>query len=338
MTEPSSPGTVTGTHAYTGDGSFTVTVTVSDDDGGAGNDTFKANVGRPSPPALIAPVDETSPLDPTFRWLGDGLSQRYRLQITTDNDFVTPDHNVPFANIPHDGAPGIEQVRLLSSITTGGIVVLSPATLYQWRVRAKNNDSGLTGDFSLAAEFITTGPDATAVLSVSLEAPGTADDPVRFDVKLYDKTGFDPASPTPWDLFGQAPLIQFIAITGSRAGQTFTITLPPTIPVGFYDITVEANHTLVNVKNNVAIAQNTGTIDMGTLLEGNGIDDSRGAAVEPGSLVNALDASLLATAISTQAFNPDVDFNRDGLVDPPGGGPDLALLTANYLRFSPIPV
>ena len=140
------------------------------------------------------------------------------------------------------------------------------------------------------------------MLSVSLEAPGSADDPVRFAVKLYDKTGFDLANPTPCDLFGQAPLIQFIAITGSRAGQTFTITLPQAVPVEFYDITVEANHTLVNVKNNVAIAKNTGTIDTGTLLEGNGIKDSRGAAVEPGSLVNALDASLLATAISTQAL------------------------------------
>ena len=67
---------------------------------------------------------------------------------------------------------------------------------------------------------------------------------------------------------------------------------------------------------------------MGTLLEGNAIDDP---SVEPASIINALDASLLAAAINEQKFDPRVDFNRDGKVD----NADLELLKKNYLRFSP---
>lgn len=83
---------------------------------------------------------------------------------------------------------------------------------------------------------------------------------------------------------------------------------------------------------NVGVATNTGTIDMGTLLEGNAIDDD--PATEPGSVINALGASLLAAAINEGTNDPSVDFTRNGTVDQD----DLDLLKANYLRFSPIPV
>ena len=73
---------------------------------------------------------------------------------------------------------------------------------------------------------------------------------------------------------------------------------------------------------------------MGTLLEGNAADDD--PAIEPASVINALDASVLAAAINNQQFDADTDFNRDGLVDTRTGvQPDLDLLKPNYFQFSP---
>ena len=94
--------------------------------------------------------------------------------------------------------------------------------------------------------------------------------------------------------------------------------------------------TLLNLADNVNInlpLAELGSVDMGTLLEGTAINDT---LVEPAAIINALAASLLAVAINNQIFDPLVDFNRDGLVDPPGGGPDPALLIGNYLQFSPV--
>ena len=70
-------------------------------------------------------------------------------------------------------------------------------------------------------------------------------------------------------------------------------------------------------------------MDMGTLPEGNAVDDP---GAEPTSIINALDASVLAAAISKQSFDPRVDFDRDGDVDLG----DLKLLEANYLKASPV--
>ena len=326
LTEPSSDGTVTGSHEYLTEGTLSVTVTVTDNAGASGTDTFQANIGRPGAPTLISPVDETAPADPTFSWNGASLSDDYRLQISTDT-FATIDRNIGFAVLSNLG-DGLQS----DTLSNMGGADLDAATLYEWRVRARSV-AGLTGDYSTTASFVTEGNPVAVTLEVDLEAPGTADDPVEFTVKLYAKDAFNPTSSTPWDLFGEIPVVpEFAGITGSRAGQTITITLPDTVAVGFYDITIQANHTLVNVKDNVGVATNTGTIVMGTLLEGNAIDDD--PATEPGSVINALDASLLAVAINEGTDDPAVDFTRNGTVDLD----DLDLLKANYLRFSPIPV
>ena len=65
----------------------------------------------------------------------------------------------------------------------------------------------LSGEYSDPASFVTDGAPVTVTLDVDLEAPGTADDPVEFTVKLYAKDAFDPTSSTPWDLFGETPAL-----------------------------------------------------------------------------------------------------------------------------------
>ena len=345
VTEPSSDGEIAGSHVYGDDGSFTVTVTVSDElDSGSdtllvtvtnvaptlsgltgdtivegGTATVSGNIADPgADDTFTVEIDWDDPNDP------GAVSVPY--QISTDT-FATIDRNIGFAVLSNLG-DGLQS----DTLSNMGGADLDAATLYEWRVRARSV-AGLTGDYSTTASFVTEGNPVAVTLEVDLEAPGTADDPVEFTVKLYAKDAFNPTSSTPWDLFGEIPVVpEFAGITGSRAGQTITITLPDTVAVGFYDITIQANHTLVNVKDNVGVATNTGTIVMGTLLEGNAIDDD--PATEPGSVINALDASLLAVAINEGTDDPAVDFTRNGTVDLD----DLDLLKANYLRFSPIPV
>ena len=181
---------------------------------------------------------------------------------------------------------------------------------------------------------------------------------MRFVVRLYDHEAFSPGiANEPWLMFTGdhgTPALTFTGaatnitsgdnlntvigagisiITIDTGDRTFTLRLAGVTP-RFYDIAIEANHTLINVKDDVAVHIGpTSFIDMGEVLEGNAIND----ASELASIINALDASLLAAAINNQVFDARVDFNRDGLVDPKQGNqPDLALLIANYLRFSPI--
>ena len=107
----------------------------------------------------------------------------------------------------------------------------------------------------------------------------------------------------------------------------------------YYDITVEAESTLVNLKDDVAI-DGPHTADMGKLLAGNAVEDTTG--VEKSSVINALDASALMAAFDPDGdgfhdgdekeFDPRADFKRDGVIDEA----DFDILKANYLQYSPI--
>ena len=92
-------------------------------------------------------------------------------------------------------------------------------------------------------------------LKVSLEGTGTADDPVTFDVNLYDKGVFGPATADkPWLIFEKSAVRTFKGVTGDRADRTFTLLLTDVDP-RFYDITIETNHTLVNLRDDVGVAK-----------------------------------------------------------------------------------
>ena len=119
-------------------------------------------------------------------------------------------------------------------------------------------------------------------------------------------------------------------------GDRFTLRLPLTIELDVYDIAISAQRngglkdTLVNLRDDIP-PEELAAVDMGTLPEGNVVDDLPPGA-EPTSIINALDASVLAAAISKQSFDSRVDFDRDGDVDVD----DLKLLEANYLKASPV--
>ena len=122
----------------------------------------------------------------------------------------------------------------------------------------------------------------------------------------------------------------FSGQTGSASGRTYTISIP-NVTTGFYDITIESDHTLVNLKDDARVHLPVGAIDMGTLKEGNVVGDPR----EGSSIINALDASGLATELAKPKVTDrtiDYDLDLDGDVD----ANDLGLLQGNYLEFSPV--
>ena len=95
------------------------------------------------------------------------------------------------------------------------------------------------------------------------------------------------------------------------------------IPLGAYTIAVKNSHTLRRVKQSQTIASGTNTIDFGTLLEGDGVDNN---------IVNVFDLSLLATSFGKSTgepgFDARVDFNHDGTVNIF----DLSLMASNYSK------
>ncbi len=327
--------------------------------------TLTVNRNQPRAPLLVSPIAETGDLDTTFIWQPqDALSNLYDLEITSgdfSNDALI---TTAIRDIPHAGISGSRQTRTLSELPALGIPVptLEPGRHYRWRVRGKTRPGNdpLTGLPSTPAAFVTTGAQVGLTLEVLLE--GTGDAPVDFKVVLYDAKAFRNIDQTRWLLFtdparGQHArrTVAFKGKTGTPdAGTGKTLSGLPLgdVTTGYYDITVEADGTLVNLRDDVPLAGPVSLmVDIGILPAGNALNDTRvqkGQRLEPASIVNSLDASVLVAAFGTsktdtgpvlvqgdlKAFDPRADFDRDGDVD----DADFALLDKYYLLFSPVVV
>ncbi len=185
----------------------------------------------------------------------------------------------------------------------------------------------------------------------SLQTTPLDGDTIR--VVLYDQDAFDPLTdgPMPWDIFGEPPVgspfeFVFPGDVTSLGGNDYSVRLLGVF-TDTYDMTILATNrgdlrdTLANLRDDQLInlrrtdPESPGPVDMGTLLEGNIVDDAR-PGIEPTDVINALDASAFAAAFGTSAgdagFESFADFNRDGTI----GQPDLDISTPNYLEFSPI--
>ena len=300
--------------------------------------SFSINLNKPQAPTIVSPGDVTSnvSINPIFQWEGVPLANYYDMEITV-GDFPSDALTLAASrDIPHSGDASSIQSHPLAQL---GLPTLEPGTLYRWRVRGKTRTGDapqdpLTGPPSQVAAFVTAGIPLQLTLTVSLQGTGVITGDVEFKVRLYARDAFSPSiAAEPWRLFESTPVLTFTGLAPPEiepGDRTFTLGLEGVAP-GFYDIAVEANYTLVNLRDDQPVAQNNATVDMGTLLAGNAIDDGR-IDVEPASIINALDASLLAAAINEGKFDPRVDFDRDGDVD----NDDFLLLQQNYLEFSPV--
>jgi len=150
---------------------------------------------------------------------------------------------------------------------------------------------------------------------------------IPLTMKLYDNTTILTFS----NILTETPLYTFstanenISITETNTG-TKTITFQVTgLPSGIYNITLFSPHCLVNLRNGVEIAP--GSVDMGTLLEGNANDDVQIAGADFSMLLN----DYLETSSGDQWNSGRCDFDRNGQVT----SIDFSALAANYNLTSP---
>lgn len=126
----------------------------------------------------------------------------------------------------------------------------------------------------------------------------------------------------------QDPAVYYCrSMTGKVANSA--VAQVPGIAPGTYDIAVSGEHTLVNLKRAVIVAEPTAEVVMGTLREGNANRDHR---------IDLADFAVLALSwlrVETAAnFDETSDFDRNTVIDLD----DVVLLITNWLNSSPIEI
>ncbi|MEN6309663.1 MAG: hypothetical protein ABFD91_18095 [Anaerohalosphaeraceae bacterium] len=101
----------------------------------------------------------------------------------------------------------------------------------------------------------------------------------------------------------------------------------PGIALGTYDVTASSEHTLMNVRRSVVVAEPSAMIDMGTLLEGNAHRDNQLDLYD----VEVLASSWLTSEMAS-SYIKAADFDRNGMI----ALEDLLLMASNWLNSSPI--
>jgi hypothetical protein len=203
-----------------------------------------------------------------------------------------------------------------------GISIYFPASEDDSHYSDYNNDNlGFVADEGwdefLAAFYSVS--EATVDISVVLQGAARPDEGwvVPITIKF-----FSPGA----NVMTDTPIEQF-DLTTTKSGSTATCQCA--VPPGSYDITAVSEHTIVNVKTNVAISAPSTAVDMGTLVEGNANDDIQ---------INITDFSILASSFGTTSVDPGydarADFDRNGFINIS----DFSLLAMNFTKMSPIDI
>jgi subtilase family serine protease len=159
---------------------------------------------------------------------------------------------------------------------------------------------------------------------------------VNITIKLPLSEDLDPYSSIPLtvrfftpdsDVLSDTPLADY-NLTAVVTGDTATVNIND-LAEGNYDVTVSSEHTLINVKRNVAVSLPSTSVNMGTLLEGNANNDF---GIDCGDLSLLADSWLLTE--EARGFNQMADFDRNRLID----NNDFALLAGNWWKTSPVEI
>ena len=343
-------GAVFGTHVYADDSGspYTVTVTVTDDDGGTGDDTFEVIVG--------AAVDMDILLDQPV--LDEGGSSFLTIEVNPNEaqvDSVTAVVNflggrvgVDLAGIvgdPDGDLAGFEVECTVDassatcSVSTGiGFLPTTPFTLARVPFDALLIGPGSV-EFGTGTDALIDGDSILGTLSapVDLLVQGLVEVHLVVDMQAIPLSGDDVDFVV--TLNGAPAAVLSIEAVGVR----HTVVLSG-VQTGVYDVSIRATRdasteladTLTNVMRGVNINRHPdelGTLDMGVMREGD-VAAHPEPAIEPKPIINALDASLMIAGINSGLNPPGLDINRDGSVD----AVDLQMLADNYLLFSDIVV
>jgi hypothetical protein len=195
------------------------------------------------------------------------------------------------------------------------IAGLTLGTKYYFRSKVVGD--GIT--YGIEKTFTATGAsNSTVNLSVVLQGGSRPD--AGWIIPLTVKF-FTPGA----NVLTDTPLYQF-TVTTTKSGTTAVASVTG-IVAGSYDVTVVSAHTLMNVKQNVAIASPSTALTMGILLEGNANDDN---------IINIQDFGILSASYGKSSgvvgYDPRADFDRSGLVNIA----DFGLLAASYGKTSPV--
>ncbi len=354
-------------HIYASDGVYNVEVTVADDDLGQDSDTTSRIVGA-SVDLSLAPdrldlgiglqdLPNTGVL--TLRAQANGtpvddihavLNVDSRLNVANIDENpssqsgvnvscqTSPDGRTVTCDatgaIPTNGNFDIADITL-----QGGVIGPAPVGFDFAETTATSGGSTVLRDLSGALVKVNGLVDLD--INVRLQAPAPGDSE-SFMVSIYPRDGLNPAlAEMPWRIFDDSPppvrSEELTVDADAPGGTSFTLSLTG-LRTDVYDIVVGTMRpdgglldTLANLGDDVDIDREDLNVDMGTLLEGNAINED---GTEAAPVINALDASLMAAALNEVRFDARLDYNRDGAVDQA----DLDILKDNYYNFSPVVV
>jgi hypothetical protein len=163
-----------------------------------------------------------------------------------------------------------------------------------------------------------------AVVSISVALQGDNRPDAEWAIPLTVKF-FTPGA----DVFGDTPVYEFNVTTAKSADGDTAVCEATGVAPGTYDITVQSDYTLMNIRKNVTISDPNTSVDMGTLLEGNASLDNR---------IDLDDFAILSMSwLSSEPqaeYNARADFDHNNLIDIA----DLCILATNWLSNSPVEI
>jgi PKD repeat protein len=271
-------GTVFGSHIYADSGVYTVTVKVTDDDGGAGSDIFTVTVNNQVPTVeagadqIVAEGDKVKLALSTFN---DLLLDTHTAIIDWDDGTATDIGIVSeFPFNPPDAAVGMNG-------TVSGSHVYADNGIYTVRVTVTDDD-GDAGSDTFTVTVTNAAPEVDAGLDQTVEAgapvslaPATFIDPGTLDTHSAT-IDWAPDTPTETGVVTESPF----GPPGSTAGATGTVSGSHVYAeAGVYTVTVT-------------------------------VEDDEGASVSDTMTVTVTEAVLLMSVLQPTTSGFEVQFNR----------------------------
>jgi len=289
-------GTVQASHAYADDGIYTVTVTVTDDNGGSGEDTFLVTVNNLAP-TLDAGGDQTvdegtfitlAPAtftDPGVDNALGGTSEDFTATITWGDGTTEPAADITLVEV--SGSEGV--------LTTGTVQAqhtYADDGIYAVTLTVSDDDGGtksdtLTVTVNNVAPQLTLDPVAAINEDGVATLTGTITDPGTLDTFTLDVNWDDPLSPNDIEQYtfgASATGSQTFSLTHQYLDDNPSETLSDDYTIGLTitddDTGSTGDSTIITVNNVAPVLSDIVT----TAIDENGVTTLTGTIIDPGTL------------------------------------------------------